>query len=43
MAAETLGPTETVCEVLAEVLALLGRDAQARLLREQAVARLLRG
>jgi hypothetical protein len=41
LAAEALGPTPTVCAVLAEVLALLGKQAQADLLREQAVARLL--
>jgi tetratricopeptide (TPR) repeat protein len=41
LAAEALGPTATVCAVLAEVLELLGRDAKARLLREQTVARLL--
>ena len=41
VAAEALGPTATVCAVLAEVLELLGRDDKARLLREQAVARLL--
>ncbi len=41
MAAETLGPTTTVCAVLAEVLGLLGRADQARLLREQAIVRLL--
>lgn len=40
-AAESLGPTPTVCAVLAEVLQLLGRDDKARLLREQAVVRLL--
>ncbi len=40
-AAESLGPTPTVCAVLAEVLQLLGREDKARLLREQAVARLL--
>lgn len=40
-AAEALGPTPTVCAVLAEVLQLLGRDDKARLLREQAIARLL--
>ncbi|MEO6595057.1 MAG: hypothetical protein ABIP94_09930, partial [Planctomycetota bacterium] len=39
--AESLGPTATVCAVLAEVLQLLGKDEKARLLREQAVARLL--
>ena len=41
MAAEALGPTATVCAVLAEVLGLLGRADQARLLREQAIARLV--
>jgi len=41
LAAEALGPTPTVCAVLAEVLTMLGKDAEARLLREQAVARLL--
>jgi hypothetical protein len=41
VAAESLGPTATVCAVLAEVLQLLGKDDKARLLREQAVARLL--
>lgn len=41
-AAEALGPTPTVCAVLAEVLELLGKDEKARLLREQAVMRLLR-
>jgi tetratricopeptide (TPR) repeat protein len=41
VAAEALGPTPTVCAVLAEVLALLGKEEQARLLREQAVVRLL--
>ncbi len=41
LAAESLGPTATVCAVLAEVLQLLGKDEKARLLREQAVARLL--
>lgn len=40
-AAEALGPTPTVCAVLADVLQLLGKDEKARLLREQAVARLL--
>ena len=40
-AAESLGPTPTVCAVLAEVLQLLGKDDKARLLREQAVASLL--
>ena len=41
LAAESLGPTATVCAVLAEVLELLGQGGKARLLREQAVARLL--
>jgi len=41
LAAEQLGPTSTVCAVLAEVLELLGQDGKARLLREQAVAALL--
>jgi tetratricopeptide (TPR) repeat protein len=40
-AAEVLGPTPTVCAVLADVLALLGKDQQARLLREQAIGKLL--
>ena len=40
-AAESLGATPTVCAVLAEVLQLLGKDDQARLLRERAIARLL--
>ncbi len=40
-AAEALGPTPTVCAVLAEVLHLLGREQEARLLGEQAVQRLL--
>ncbi len=40
-AATTLGPTPTVCAVLADVLRLLGRDQEARLLTEQAVQRLL--
>lgn len=40
-AAEALGPTPTVCAVLAEVLGLLGQEERARLLREQAIARLL--
>lgn len=40
-AAEALGPTPTVCAVLAEVLELLGKEENARLLREQAVVRLL--
>lgn len=42
-AAEALGPTSTVCAVLAEVLELLGKDEKSRLLREQTVARLLEG
>ena len=42
VAAEALGPTPTVCAVLAEVLDLLGHDQQARLLREQTITRLLR-
>lgn len=42
-AAESLGATPTVCAVLAEVLQLLGKDDRARLLREQAIARLLHG
>ena len=41
LAAETLGPTPTVCAVLAEVLSLLGREQEAKLLAEQAVQRLL--
>lgn len=40
-AADALGPTPTVCAVLAEVLELLGKDEKARLLREQAIVRLL--
>ena len=40
-AAEALGPTATVCAVLAEVLQLLGQEGKARLLREQGVIRLL--
>ena len=40
-AAEILGPTPTVCAVLVEILQLLGRDEEARLLGEQAVQRLL--
>ena len=43
VAAEALGPTPTVCAVLADVLGLLGQEGKARLLREQAVARLLGG
>lgn len=43
LAAEALGPTPTVCAVLAEVLSLLGQGDKARLLREQAVTRLLTG
>lgn len=41
MAAEVLGPSATVCTILAEVLGLLGRADQARLLRERSIARLL--
>lgn len=41
VAAESLGPTPTVCAVLAEVLDLLGQEQKAQLLREQTVARLL--
>lgn len=41
VAAEQLGPTPTVCAVLAQVLDLLGEAGKARLLREQAVSRLL--
>lgn len=41
LAAERLGPTPTVCAVLAEVLELLGDASQAARLREQTVARLL--
>ncbi|MEC7584931.1 MAG: hypothetical protein VYE77_11490 [Planctomycetota bacterium] len=40
-AAEILGPTPTVCAVLVEILQLLGREQEARLLGEQAVQRLL--
>ncbi len=40
-AAELLGPTPTVCAVLADVLRLLGREQEARLLGEQAIQRLL--
>jgi tetratricopeptide (TPR) repeat protein len=40
-AAESLGPTPTVCAVLAEVLDLLGQEQRAQLLREQAITRLL--
>lgn len=40
-AAQRLGPTPTVCAVLAEVLQCLGQPDQARLLAEQAVVRLL--
>jgi hypothetical protein len=43
LAAEALGPTPTVCAVLADVLGLLGQEPKARLLREQAVVRLLTG
>lgn len=42
LAARELGPTPTVCAVLADVLELLGKAEQARLLQEQAVQRLLR-
>ena len=41
MAAEALGPTPTVCGVLAEVLELLGESRKAQLLREQTVSKLL--
>ena len=41
VAAEALGPTPTVCAVLAEVLDLLGQRKKALLLREQTVRRLL--
>lgn len=41
MAAETLGPTDSVVGALTEVLHLLGREQQARLLCEQAVRRLV--
>ena len=41
VAAESLGPTPTVCAVLAEVLDLLGQEQKAQLLREETVARLL--
>ena len=41
VAAEALGPTPTVCAVLAEVLDLLGEGRKAQLLREQTVAQLL--
>ncbi|HEB51737.1 MAG TPA: hypothetical protein ENI87_00640 [bacterium] len=41
LAAEALGPTPTVCAVLAEVLDLLGKQESAARLREQTVARLL--
>lgn len=43
VAAEALGPTPTVCAVLAEVLDLLGEEQKAQLLREQTVAKLLAG
>lgn len=43
LAAEALGPTPTVCAVLADVLGLLGQGQKARLLREQAIVRLLGG
>lgn len=42
IAGEALGPTPTVCAVLAEVLELLGDDRNAQELREQTVTRLLR-
>jgi hypothetical protein len=41
VAAEALGPTPTVCAVLAEVLDLLGQDKKAQMLREQTLSRLL--
>ena len=41
LAADALGPTPTVCAVLAEVLELLGDERRALLLREQTLARLL--
>ncbi|MFK7739253.1 MAG: tetratricopeptide repeat protein [Planctomycetota bacterium] len=41
VAADSLGPTPTVCAVLAEVLDLLGEGQKAQLLREQTVVRLL--
>lgn len=41
VAAEALGPTPTVCAVLADVLDLLGEAPRAQLLREQTVAKLL--
>lgn len=41
LAADALGPTPTVCAVLAEVLELLGDGRRAQLLREQTVAALL--
>ncbi len=41
MAAEALGPTPTVCALLSEVLALLGQEDKARLLRQEAITRLL--
>lgn len=41
LAARKLGPTPTVTRLLAEVLELCGRDAEARELREEAVLRLL--
>jgi hypothetical protein len=42
IAGEALGPTPTVCAVLAEVLELLGDDRNAQDLREQTITRLLR-
>ncbi len=41
VAAEALGPTPTVCAVLAEVLDLLGDQQNAQLLRQDTVLRLL--
>jgi len=41
VAADALGPTPTVCAVLAEVLDLLGQAQKAQMLREQTLARLL--
>jgi tetratricopeptide (TPR) repeat protein len=41
LAAETLGPTDSVVGALTEVLQLLGREQQARMLCEQAVRRLV--
>lgn len=40
-AAQSLGPTPSVCAALVEVLSLLGKDQQAALLCEQAVQRLV--